>query len=134
MMRFCNPRHTFAGYKSNTEPQAWSSRIKIVNPIGITEIVGRDGRTTVVSDISPAMSDVAQATMLTECISKEVFPYKKFVTLEAELDYGMTLQKRICYKMNVLQEQDTWWSSRRELVRKKLAKKGTMYKKHCGRK
>jgi hypothetical protein len=96
---------------------------KSKNPIGITEIVGRDGRRTVVSDISPAMSDVAQATMLTECISKEVFPYKKFVTLEAELDYGMTLQKRICYKMNVLQEQDTWWSSRRELVRKKLAKK-----------
>jgi hypothetical protein len=81
---------------------------KSKNPLGITEIAGRDGRTTVVSNISHAKSDVAHATMLTECVSKEVFPYKKFVRHEAKLDYGMTLQKRVCYKMNVLQEQDTW--------------------------
>ena len=81
---------------------------KLKNPLGITDIVGRDGRTTVVSNISHVMSDVAHATMLTECVSKEVFPYKKFVILEAKLDYGITLQKIVCYKMNVLQEQDTW--------------------------
>ena len=47
---------------------------KSKNPLGITEIVGRDGRTTVVSDINPAMSDIAQAAMLT------VFPEKSFLT------------------------------------------------------
>jgi hypothetical protein len=98
---------------------------KLKNPLGITDIVGRDGKTTILCDIGHAiMLDVAHATMLTECISNEVFHYKQFVILEAESDYGMTLQKRVRYKMNVLQEQDTWWSSHRELVQKTLAKKG----------
>jgi hypothetical protein len=63
------------------------------------------------------MLDIAKATMLlTEYISNEVFPYKRFVILEANLDYRMTLQKIIYYKMNMLKEQDTWWSSHKELV------------------
>ncbi len=43
---------------------------KSTNPLGITEIAGRDGRTIVVSNISHAMSDVAHVTMLPKCVSK----------------------------------------------------------------
>ena len=60
---------------------------------------------------------------MTECVTKDIFPFKKFVLLERELDYGGRLQKRVTYKLNVEKEKEEWWKDNRELIRKRLTKK-----------
>ena len=39
------------------------------------------------------------------------------------MNFGERLQKRVCYKLNVEQEQDVWWKENKELIRKRLTKK-----------
>ena len=90
--------------------------------LGFSEIQASNG-VNMVSDMSSFLSQTAHLSLMTECVSKWVFPYKKFVILEQELEYGQTLQKRVCYKLNVLREQEEWWKENMEIVRKKLGKK-----------
>ena len=62
-------------------------------------------------------------SILTERVTEEILPFKKFIILEQELDFGGRLQKRVCYKLNVEQDQNTWWKENKELIRKRLTKK-----------
>jgi hypothetical protein len=90
---------------------------------GLGEIQTGEGESVVVSDITSDVSDAVQKSILTECVTKEIFPFKKFILLEQELNFGERLQKRVCYKLNVEQEQDVWWKENKELIRKRLTKK-----------
>jgi hypothetical protein len=38
-------------------------------------------------------------------------------------EYRQMFQKRVCYKLNVLREEEQWWSENMEILRKKLGKK-----------
>ena len=57
------------------------------------------------------------------CITREVFPFYKFVLLDSELDYGGRLQKRICSKLSVTHDDRGYWEMNREKVRTKLTRK-----------
>ena len=92
------------------------------NAAGLGEIQ-TGGGSVVVSDITSVVSDAVKRSILTECVTKEIFPFKKFILLEQELDFGGRLQKRVCYKLNVEQDQNTWWKENKELIRKRLTKK-----------
>jgi len=92
------------------------------NAAGLGEIQ-TGGGSIVVSDITSVVSDAVKRSILTECVTKEIFPFKKFILLEQELDFGGRLQKRVCYKLNVEQDQNTWWKENKELIRKRLTKK-----------
>jgi hypothetical protein len=78
---------------------------------------------TVVSDITSLAEEQARAYLLTQCITREVFPYYKFILLDGELDYGGRLQKRICGKLNVTHDPRGYWENNREKVRTKLTRK-----------
>lgn len=78
---------------------------------------------TVVSEVSSFGEQSIRLCILTRCITRHVFPYQKFILLDSELDFGGRLQKRICYKLNVLHDAKGYWESQREPVRVKLAKK-----------
>lgn len=86
--------------------------------------VGNNGRgQTVVSDITSHAEEQARSSLLTRCITKEVFPYYKFILLDSELDFGGRLQKRICAKLCVTHDQTGYWEMNREKVRTKLTRK-----------
>jgi hypothetical protein len=87
--------------------------------VGNTSVRGQ----TVVSDITSLAEEHARSCLLTQCITKEVFPYYKFVLLDSELDYGGRLQKRICGKLNVTHDERGYWENNREKVRTKLTRK-----------
>jgi hypothetical protein len=78
---------------------------------------------TVVSDITSLAEEQARSCLLSQCITKEVFPYYKFVLLDSELDYGGRLQRRICGKLNVTHDPGGYWENNREKVRTKLTRK-----------
>jgi hypothetical protein len=81
------------------------------------------GGRTVVSDISSLAEAQARLCLLTRCITRDIFPFQKFILLDSELDYGGRLQKRICYKLNVRQDPVGYWETNREQIRAKLTKK-----------
>jgi hypothetical protein len=87
--------------------------------LGATTVRGQTG----VSDITSLAEEHACSCLLTQCITKEVFPYYKFVLLNSELDYGGRLQKRICGKLNVTHDEVGYWENNREKVRMKLTRK-----------
>ena len=76
-----------------------------------------------VSDITSLAKEQARSCLLTQCITKEVFPYYKFILLESELDYGGRLQKRVCAKLCVTHDPAGYWEMNREKVRTKLTRK-----------
>jgi hypothetical protein len=76
-----------------------------------------------VSDITSLAEEQARSCLLTRCITKDVFPYYKFILLDSELDYGGRLQRRICKKLNVTQDPSGYWEINREKVRTKLTRK-----------
>jgi hypothetical protein len=78
---------------------------------------------TVVSDITSLAEEQARSCLLTRCITKDVFPYYKFILLDSELDYGGRLQKRICGKLSVTHDRASYWEMNREKVRMKLTRK-----------
>lgn len=78
---------------------------------------------TLVSDVSSLAEAQARLCLLTRCITKNIFPYQKFILLDSELDFGGRLQRRICYKLNVIHDPKGYWESNREPVRVKLTKK-----------
>jgi hypothetical protein len=78
---------------------------------------------TVVSDITSLAEEQARSCLLTRCITKDVFPYYKFILLDSELDYGGRLQQRICSKLSVSQDPSGYWEVNREKVRTKLTRK-----------
>jgi hypothetical protein len=78
---------------------------------------------TVVSDITSLAEEQAKSCLLTRCITREVFPFYKFVLLDSELDYGGRLQKRICSKLSVTHDDRGYWEMNREKVRTKLTRK-----------
>ena len=58
---------------------------------------------------------------LCRMVYQHIFPYKKFILKEGELDWGGQLQKRVYYKMNIEDKNDqTYWNRHRERVRKML--------------
>ncbi len=75
-----------------------------------------------VSDITSLAEEQARAYLLTQCITREVFSYYKFILLDGELDYGGRLQKRICGKLNVTHDEKGYWENNREKVRTKLTR------------
>jgi hypothetical protein len=77
---------------------------------------------TVVSDVSSLAVAQAILCLLTRCVTRHIFPYQKFILLDSELDYGGRLQKRICYKLNVLHDPEGYWESNREQIWVKLTK------------
>jgi hypothetical protein len=77
----------------------------------------------VVSDITSLAEEQARSCLLTRCITRDVFPYYKFILLDSELDYGGRLQKRICSKLSVTQDPSGYWEMNREMVRTKLTRK-----------
>jgi len=78
---------------------------------------------TVVSDVSSLAVAQARLCLLTRCVTRHIFPFQKFILLDSELDYGGRLQKRICYKLNVMHDPEGYWESNREQIRVKLTKK-----------
>ena len=78
---------------------------------------------TVVSEITSLAEEQARSCLLTQCITKEVFLYYKFILLDSELDYGGRLQKRVCAKLCVTHDQAGYWEMNREKVRTKLTRK-----------
>jgi hypothetical protein len=78
---------------------------------------------TVVSDITSLAKEQARSCLLTQCITKEVFPYYKFILLDSELNFGGRLQERVCSKLNVTHDQSRYWEMNRERVRTKLTRK-----------
>jgi hypothetical protein len=78
---------------------------------------------TVVSNITSLVEEQAKLCLLTCCITKEVFPYYKFILLNSDLDYGGHLQKRVCCKLSVTQDQAGYWEMNREKVCTKLTRK-----------
>ena len=78
---------------------------------------------TVVSDITSLAEEQARSCLLTQCVTKEIFPYYKFILLDSELDYGGRLQKRVCTKLCVTHDQAGYWEMNREKVRTKLTRK-----------
>jgi hypothetical protein len=78
---------------------------------------------TVVSDVTSLAEEQARSCLLTRCITKDVFPYYKFILLDSELDYGGRLQKRICGKLSVTHDRASYWEMNREKVRMKLTRK-----------
>jgi hypothetical protein len=86
--------------------------------------VGTNNRgQTVVSDITCLAEEQARSCLLTRCITKDVFPFYKFILLDSELDYGGKLQKRICSKLSVTHDRAGYWETNREKVRTKLTRK-----------
>jgi hypothetical protein len=77
----------------------------------------------VVSDITSLAEEQARSCLLTRCITRDVFPYYKFILLDSELNYGGRLQKRICSKLSVSQDPSGYWEMNREKVRTKLTRK-----------
>ena len=63
-----------------------------------------------------------QQIVLTRCVIDNVYPFKKFITKEEELEHGKTLQRRICYKLSV-KNTEAFWEKRKEQVRRKLGRK-----------
>ena len=98
------------------------SNARPTNPLGFKEIL-TPGGSVIVSDITSVVGVAARNSIVTECVTKEIFPFKKFVLLERELDFGGKLQKRVTYKLNVEHEKEEWWKDNRELIRKRLTKK-----------
>jgi hypothetical protein len=78
---------------------------------------------TVVSDITTLAEEQARSCLLTRCITKDIFPFYKFILLDSELDFGGKLQKRICSKLSVTQDQAGYWEMNQEKVRTKLTRK-----------
>ena len=85
--------------------------------------VRRQNGQTIISDISSMAAEQANGCLLTRCITKEIFPFQKFIILDSELDFGARLQKRICYKLTVSYDTRGYWENNREKVRAKLTKK-----------
>jgi hypothetical protein len=80
-------------------------------------------QTVVVSEIASLEVEEGRSCLLSRCITKDVFPYYKFILLDSELDYGGRLQKRICSKLSIAQDRSSYWEKNREKVRTKLTKK-----------
>ena len=58
---------------------------------------------------------------ITNIVNNHIWPYKKFIVKEEELDFGSTLQKRLYYKLNLPDKKDTaFWKRHKERVRKAL--------------
>jgi hypothetical protein len=88
------------------------------------DVVTNSKGQTVVSDITSLAEEQTRSCLLTRCITKDVFPYYKFILLDSELDYGGRLQKRICGKLSVARDQQSsYWEMNREKVRMKLTRK-----------
>ena len=95
------------------------------NASTIFEVNTVHGR-TVVSDVSSLAVVQVILCLLTRCVTRHIFPFQKFVLLDSELDYGGNrLQKRICYKLNIMHDPEGYWESNREQIRVKLTKKET---------
>ena len=68
--------------------------------------------------------EAVEKSMITDAVMKHVFPYKKFIILEKELDYGQNLQRRVCYKLNRKgDDHQKFWARVKEQVRKNLGRK-----------
>ena len=64
-----------------------------------------------------------ESAQLTECITKQIYPHKKFIIHDDEMALGSKLQKRVCNKLNVTVNHELWWAENKEAVRKKLGRK-----------
>lgn len=78
---------------------------------------------TVVSEVSSLALEQGNICLLTRCITRNIFPFQKFILLDSELEFGGRLQKRVCNKLNVRHDPQGYWDSNRERVRVKLTKK-----------
>ena len=66
----------------------------------------------------------AEKAGITKVIRESIWPKKKWVLLERELDWGSPLQKCVCKKQMVLQEDaQDYWETYREEVRRRLNRK-----------
>jgi hypothetical protein len=97
-------------------------------PMGTVGVPGRfevrklNGQ-TIVSNISSLAAEQVNGCLLTRCVTKEIFPFQKFLILDSELDFGARLQKQICYKLTVTYDVRGYWEHNQEKVRAKLTKK-----------
>jgi hypothetical protein len=88
------------------------------------ELGTHDQGQTVVSDITSSAKEQARLCLLTQCITREVFPYYKFILLDSELNFGGRLQKRVCSKLvNAIHDRSGYWEMNRKRVCTKLTRK-----------
>ena len=65
-----------------------------------------------------------ERTQVTKYVNECVWPYKKFMTKDSELDWGGTMQKRMCHKLGVQNREDkSLWERNKEWVRQALKRK-----------
>lgn len=89
------------------------------------------GGQLVVEDASGTVDSEMWDHMITKCVVNDIYPNKKFVTLDHELDFGGRLQKRVVHKMNIKTEHENFWTKNKESVRKKLARKRNNVQEIC---
>ena len=86
-----------------------------VNAAQRFEVTTAQGQ-TIVSEVSSLAVDQGNNCLLTQCITKHIFPFQKFILLDSELDLGGHLQKRVCHKLNVCHGIQGCWEMMRMLI------------------
>ena len=83
-----------------------------------------DGSSVVVDRFRNIEGDRLTA-LIGDAVTKGVFPHKKFIQHDSELDFGGKIQVAVCMYLLVEEENAKayWTEERRELARKKLTKK-----------
>ena len=61
---------------------------------------------------------------ITCCVNEKVWPFKKFIVHESELDLGSKLQKVVCRGLHIRSDEvESFWNRNRETVRNALTRK-----------
>lgn len=105
----------------------------VLPPVGPSSVSGSlryscttsvDGSSVVV-DSKRSQHYKTMTGLIGEAITSAVFPHKKFIQQDSQLDYGSKIQKAVCKYLNITDAnaEAYWTEERREVARKKLTKK-----------
>ena len=84
-------------------------------------VVGKDGKIT---DQYSGQFVSAEKSAITKCIQDSVWPKKKWIIKERELDWGSKLQKCVCSKQKIPESSaKSYWEDNKEEVRRRLIRK-----------
>jgi hypothetical protein len=78
----------------------------------------------IVCDKSEMTQEAVYMAMISDAVSKKIFPYKKFVQWDEELEHGSKVQRAICRELNVTKKNSIeFWRKYKEKTRYKMTKK-----------
>lgn len=62
--------------------------------------------------------------MISNAVSSKIFPYKKFIQWDEELEHGSKVQRALCRELNVSNKNSQeFWRSYKEKTRYKMTRK-----------